>query len=114
MASGHCALLFKTLCYFRFPPGPRPLVGLNRQSAGKAFADRLRRAGELPALGPKKDGSGEDLRVLPIRYDAAGRRFRDFSEAYSLCRDGAFKDWPYEGPRATLEFLNLVRRRTGG
>ena len=51
--------------------------------------------------------------MMPVRYDAAGERYREFADAVAIGRTDAFPDWPFEGPRSLQEFLQLVRRRAG-
>jgi len=49
-------------------------------------------------------GSAGDLRTLAVKYDSAGKRFRDFRESALLLTETPFADWEVKGPR-TVKWL---------
>ncbi|CAK0896604.1 unnamed protein product [Prorocentrum cordatum] len=55
---------------------------------------------EVGAAGPVSN----ELRTLPVKYEAASQRHRSYKEAASLTTTTAFEDWPISGPR-TAEWL---------
>lgn len=54
-----------------------------------------------------------DVRTLPVRFDAAGRRFRDYADCMALVHEVELQDWPLDGPRTLREYADLIRRRGG-
>ena len=59
-------------------------------------------AAPAPVAGPA--AAGADLRTLPVRYDGAGKRRRDFRECVELFTETTFPDWGVAGPR-TVKWL---------
>lgn len=47
-----------------------------------------------------------------MRFDVAGRRYRDFADALARLVEEPFDDWPLEGPRSLLEYLQMVRKKS--
>ena len=54
----------------------------------------------------------EDVRTLPVKFDSAGKRFRNFVEAAALLEQDTFPDWIFDGPRTTKEFIALILRKS--
>lgn len=53
------------------------------------------------------------MRTLAVRFDASGRRFRDFADCLALGSEEAFEDWPFDGPRTFRVYVDLIRSRAG-
>ena len=56
-----------------------------------------------------KDGTLSDLRLSGDHRDGRGRRHLTFHAAVDLCKESKFDDWPIQGPRASMEFVQAVR-----
>ena len=50
------------------------------------------------------------MRVLPIRFDEGGERWRTIPEAYAASQEAPFDDWPLDGVRSTSFVLKQLRR----
>ena len=50
-------------------------------------------------LEKKRSGPGRDLRIHPVKRDAAGRRSALLKESVNLFKVPKFDDWPFDGPR---------------
>ena len=64
------------------------------------------------------EGGGEcrpagDARVLPVKYDADGTRYRDFNDAHSACQESHFADWVCPGPRSAPWVGRFMAKRNG-
>ena len=75
-----------------------------RASAGEAFGSKFRAGADVE----------EDLRVLPVKYDAGSERWRGIDDCLQLASEIEFEDWPIEGPRTTLYSLRQLRKRNLG
>ena len=65
---------------------------------------------------PEVDKSDDrvDVRVLPVRYDHNGQRYRDFRSVADVCHTLAWDDWPVPGPRTAAWVLKFMIGRAGG
>ena len=54
------------------------------------------------------NGASNDLRTLPIRYNADGNRDRSYAEGVSLLSESDFSDWSMDGPRTTKWVLGAI------
>lgn len=93
------------------------VVKSGASGVGASALDRLRErlGGGRPseeAATPAAD-AGADVRTLPVRFDAAGRRFRDYADCMALVHEVELEDWPLDGPRTFREYADLIRRRGG-
>ncbi|CAK0869457.1 unnamed protein product, partial [Prorocentrum cordatum] len=52
----------------------------------------------------------QDLRTLPVRYDRAGTRIRDFANAVELMSTSPMPDWPALGTRTTAWLAQQFKR----
>lgn len=53
----------------------------------------------------------EDLRTLPVAYDAGGFRFRDYRDCVEKLTTSEFPDWKVQGPRTTAWLLREINRQ---
>lgn len=97
------------------PSGPAglPARGVEVGSGASDLRQRLERAGALHPptrqdLAPESEGA----MTLPVRFDVAGRRYRDFSDALARLVEKPFDDWPLEGPRSLLEYLQMLWKKS--
>ena len=70
-------------------------------------------ASEVPAFKERKQSYLSDIRLLGDHRNAQGKRYLRFEKGLEMLRETAFKDWPFTGPRAVLEFLTSVREGSG-
>jgi hypothetical protein len=68
-------------------------------------------ASEAP--GPSGDITEADARVLAVKYDNQGQRFRDFRDCVSLTNTPQWTDWPVTGPRTVVWCLKWMLHRAG-
>ena len=66
--------------------------------------------GASAADGARPEKAGADSRVLDIRTDEAGERWRTVPEAHAASREVAFEDWPIDGGRSAQWTLKMLRR----
>ena len=58
----------------------------------------------------KATGPGRDCRLLPDHRDPGGRRYITFEQAVALYKPAPRgKEWPFEGPPACSEFMEVLR-----
>lgn len=103
-----------------------PVVGVDRGGGGPDAGvggglDALRAA--LSANSPKADAGAaasstcekgsDDLRTLPVQYEATGGRFRAFRECINCFDETPFPDWPVPGP-LTVQWCCKFMRDKGG
>ena len=53
----------------------------------------------------------EDVRVIPVLYDRAGVRFREFKSCIDQFADPTFPDWPVPGPKTVKWVLDFMYQR---
>lgn len=85
---------------------------------GPSALDRLRErlGGVTGAVAADVDAGAMgvgDVRTLAVKFDASGRRFRDFADCLAVSNEEEFDDWPLDGPRTFREYVDLIRRRAG-
>ncbi|CAK0856855.1 unnamed protein product, partial [Prorocentrum cordatum] len=71
-------------------------------------------AGPQPAAaGVPSDGQVRtaDARVLPVLCDQMGQRFRPYADGVGLLEEPPWKDFPIQGPRATLWLCKFTRQK---
>ncbi|CAK0796418.1 unnamed protein product, partial [Prorocentrum cordatum] len=66
--------------------------------------------GALESTATPRAAAEQDLRTLPVRYDARGVRVRDFTDAVDRMSSTAMPDWPIKGPRTTLWLVQQFKR----
>ena len=86
---GDCALM-------NSPPNANDVIKLQRLPAGVGIAQFKKDKMELIISFVMGE---DDLRVLPVRYSAEGKRERAFSDAVARCTTTTFADFPVRGPR---------------
>ena len=57
--------------------------------------------------------SADDVRTLPVRYNSAGARHRDFKECVELQSEDTWPDWPIRGPRTCGWCLRFMAENAG-
>ena len=55
----------------------------------------------------------EDVRSLPVRWNASGERYRTWENLVEVGREDAMADWPLAGPRTTLWMMRHMLRNGG-
>lgn len=85
----------------------RAIPGTSAGGDAEELRRRLR-GEELPAA--QKEAL--EMRVLDVRYDEHGVRYRPWKEAASAMVEDSFEDWPIEGPRTT-KWLARTFSRSG-
>ncbi|CAK0892485.1 unnamed protein product, partial [Prorocentrum cordatum] len=63
-----------------------------------------------PTPRQERQAAGQDLRTLPVKYDAGGTRVRDFAEAVDIMSSNPQLDFPVLGPRTTLWLVQQFKR----
>lgn len=76
------------------------------EESDRAEWERLRGAGL-----PRKNGS--DARLLGVHRDKKGRRSLTMVKALESIEEVPLEDWPFRGPRASMEFLSRVGETYG-
>lgn len=66
------------------------------------------------ALNPERadDSSAQEVRTLPVLYDAQGERHRPWRDVAAALESDRFEDWPISGPR-TMQWLAKFWARQG-
>ncbi|CAK0841047.1 unnamed protein product [Prorocentrum cordatum] len=82
--------------------------GVCELTDGTALA--VAKEGTLESTATPRATAEQDLRTLPVRYDARGIRGRDFTDAVDRMSSTAMPDWPIKGPRTTLWLVQQFRR----
>ena len=86
-------------------PVPGAVVaGLVAPAAAVAAAVAPPVGAAAPAVPPAAAGAvvSADLRVMPVKYDSRGERFRTYVEAVGELSEVKFADWPVAGPRTFI------------
>ena len=55
----------------------------------------------------------EDARILQVDYDAQEERHKEWKNVCQEAADYSFRDWPYEGPLATLHMMKMMQKSGG-
>ncbi|CAK0847428.1 unnamed protein product, partial [Prorocentrum cordatum] len=63
-----------------------------------------------PTPRQERQAAEQDLRTLPVEYDAGGARVRDFAEAVDIMFSNPQLDFPVLGPRTTLWLAQQFKR----
>ncbi|CAK0901538.1 unnamed protein product [Prorocentrum cordatum] len=63
-----------------------------------------------PTPRQERQAAEQDLRTLPVKYDAGGTRVRDFAEAVDIMSSNPQLDVPVLGPRTTLWLVQQFKR----
>ena len=69
--------------------------------------------GRAAAAADGGDEAGSDMRIMAVRYSAAGPRHREFRLAVEELDEVAFGDWPVPGPRTTAWVLRFMLENAG-
>jgi hypothetical protein len=115
--SAQPALVRKTAVLLAPPPTSGSVAAPLSGGLG-ALASAL---GGITPLAPKastaavvgSDAIEADARVLAVRYDNQGQRFRDFRDCVNLTTTPAWADWPITGPRTATWCLKWMLHRAG-
>lgn len=78
------------------------------QWEGDTFYVRELASPDVEAFVSERKESTGDLRLLGDHRDPQGKRHLSFKDGLALMRESSFQDWPFKGPRATLEYLKSV------
>jgi hypothetical protein len=73
-------------------------------------AQRVVMAVESQWLDAKRSGPGRDLRIASCEVDSGGRRHIPLAQSVNRFRDHTHADWPFRGPKASIEGTNGVLR----
>ena len=87
---------------------------LPAQNAGGASGFRDQHGDELTGVEDPAASSATDrrldVRILPIRYDEAGERWRLLQDSIGVVEQADFEDWPLDNLRSTKRLLTDLRR----
>jgi hypothetical protein len=81
---------------------------MNREKFKEAQA-----AGSSPKGEPAEEAT-EEIRTLPVSFDAHGERHRLWREVANSVESDVFPDWPLEGPRTMMWLVKFWSRQGGG
>ena len=68
---------------------------------------------DLHVLEPADEVAPDDARTLPVRFDTAGKRTREFRDFCSLMSQDEWEDWPVRGPRTCRWVLSFMLEHGG-
>ena len=88
-------------------------LAARREELGVEKPGGLHGLGVSEALAPKPEAEQEsqDLRILPILFDAAEERWRTLAEALPLYEEVDSDDFPLQGPRTVYRDVRQLRRQ---